>query len=34
MDAKLGLLPGGKDIDLGAENKMVKGIFGSEREGK
>jgi hypothetical protein len=31
-DAKLGLLPGGKYIDLGAENRIPKGIFGSERE--
>jgi hypothetical protein len=31
-DAKLGLLPGRKDIDFGAENRMPKRIFGSKRE--
>jgi hypothetical protein len=30
--AKLGLLSGEKDIDLGAENRMAKGIFGSKIE--
>jgi hypothetical protein len=32
MVAKLGLLPGRKDVDLGADNRMAKGIFGYKRE--